>query len=66
MNNSMYGMCSECGTPLEPVWFTEEEYKTINGCMYKTGRKRRAVDYLICSCCLRKVCVDDSFDGNWY
>ena len=66
MNNSMYGMCSECGTPLKPVWFTEEEYKTINGCMYKTGRKRRAVDYLICSCYLRKVCVDDSFDGNWY
>ena len=31
MNNSIYGMCSECGTPLEPVWFIEEEYKTIRG-----------------------------------
>lgn len=66
MNNSMYGECSECGTPLEPVWFIEEEYKTINGCMFKTDRKRRAVDYLICPCCLQKACVDNSFDGNWY
>lgn len=66
MSNNIYGGCSECGTPLEPVWFTEEEYKTVNGCIFKTGRKRRAVDYLVCPNCFHKEIVDNSFDGNWY
>lgn len=65
MNNSIYGECCECGTSLEPIWFIEEEHKVEYGCMYKTGRKRRAVDYLICPYCLHKECVDDSFDGDW-
>lgn len=61
----MYGNCSKCSAPLEPVWFTEEEYKVENGIMYKTGRKRRAVDYLECPYCLHIETVDDSFDGPW-
>lgn len=65
MNNSIYGECCECGTSLEPIWFIEEEHKVEYGCMYKTGRKRRAVAYLICPYCLHKECVDDSFDGDW-
>lgn len=63
---SKYGECSNCGAELEAVWFTEEEYKTIQGTMCKTGRKRRAVDYLICPICMQKECVDDSFDGPWH
>lgn len=65
-----YGYCSECHYPLSPVWFIEEEIKitkfggiTSN---YKTGRKRKAVDYLLCKCCGHKECVDDTFDGDWY
>lgn len=63
---NVYGLCPECDIELEPVWFIEEEYKTECGIMYKTGRKRRAVDYLICPCCLQKQCVDDSYDGVWH
>ena len=49
---NVFGDCPECGYPLEAVWFTEEEYKiTSFGSMYRTGRKRRAVDYLICDFC---------------
>ncbi len=66
MAESVYGDCPECGYPLTPVWFTEEEYKTTPfGSQYKTGRKRRAVDYLFCDVCWKKHCVDDSFDGAW-
>ena len=61
----MFGNCAECGHPLTAVWFTEEEYETVSGIMTKTGRKRRAVDYLVCESCRCKYCVDDSFDGEW-
>ena len=61
----MYGNCSKCGASLEPVWFTEEEYKVENGHMYKTGRKRSAVSHLECPYCLNIEAVDDSFDGPW-
>lgn len=60
-----YGCCCECGYPLVPVWFTEEEYVTKDGMMWKTGRTRRAVDYLLCENCLHKECVDESFDKPW-
>ena len=61
-----YGICPECGHSLRPVWFIEEEYKTTSfGAMYRTGRTRWAVDYLICDVCFKKQCVDDSFDGLW-
>lgn len=65
LNNNVYGMCEECQTSLQPVWFTEHEYKTHDGYQYRTGRVRRAVDYLICPCCLKRYCVDDSYDGPW-
>ena len=65
-DESKYGVCPDCGTDLIAVWFTEEETeKARDGFTYKTGRKRRAVDYLLCSCCLTRYCVDDSFDGPW-
>ena len=62
-----YGVCENCNEPLEPVWFTEEETVVDNysHMIYHTGRTRRAVDYLVCPCCLKKFCVDDSFDGPW-
>lgn len=61
-----FGLCPECGYPLEAVWFIEEEYEiTQFTYMYRTGRKRRAVDYLFCEVCKKKQCVDDTFDGPW-
>lgn len=66
MKKSDFGICEDCGVELEAVWFTEYEYRTINGSMYRTGRYRNAVDYLICPMCLNKQCVDDSFDGLWF
>ncbi len=66
LESNKFGYCPDCGYPLKPVWFIDEEYKTnFFGCIYRTGRKRRAVDYLICGACLKKQCVDDSFDGLW-
>ena len=62
---SKYGQCPECGADMEAVWFIDEEYKTMQGMMYKTGRKRQAVDYLVCPICYTRECVDDSFDGPW-
>lgn len=60
-----YGVCEECQTPLEPVWFTEDQYVIIGGYRCKTGRQRTACSHLICPCCLKKYVVDDSFDGPW-
>lgn len=61
-----FGICPECGYSLEAVWFVDEEYKTTQfGAMYRTGRKRWAVDYLVCEVCGKKQCVDDTFDGPW-
>lgn len=66
MGNDDFGLCPYCGSPLEAVWFTEDEYKiSSSGAPYKTGRTRRAVDYLFCEPCGKKQCVDDSFDGEW-
>ena len=58
-----YGYCPICGEPLQPSWFIEEE---INQSGWKTGRKRRALNYLYCDNCDHKETVDDSFDGPWY
>lgn len=60
-----FGLC-ECGGSLIPIWFTEDETKVIDGMMFKTGRKRRAVSHLTCEYCLRNYPVDDSFDGPWH
>ena len=62
----MFGQCSDCNCELEAVWFEEEEIKMEYGLLIKTGRKRNAVDYLVCPCCLNRYCVDDSFDGEWH
>lgn len=64
--NEDFGKCSKCGGKLQPVYFEEKERKVIGGIMTYTGRKRIAVDYLICQDCLRKECVDDSFDEMWH
>lgn len=71
MNDSnIYGKCPQCEHNLFPVWFIEEEIKEVKWgnitTNIKTGRKRRAADYLLCNNCGRKVVVDDSFDGEWY
>ena len=64
---AFYGVCAQCYGDLEPVWFTEEEYKvTLDGYKYRTGRVRRAVSHLVCENCLKNYCVDDSFDGPWH
>ena len=67
---SKFGTCKECGSDLVPVFFTEEEevLEGPPGARYfcKTGRVRRAVDYLLCELCGHKECVDDTFDGPWH
>lgn len=55
----------DCGGYLQPVWFREDEYRNSAGEMFKTGRTRKACSHLQCETCLRKECVDDSFDGEW-
>lgn len=68
MAGNRYGNCSRCGHALRPVFFTQEEelYNKSLGMYMKTGRKRQAVDVLVCPECLAEECVDDSFDGEWY
>ena len=67
---SKYGTCARCGGDLSPVFFTEEEeiLEGSPGARYlsKTGRIRRAVDYLVCDYCGHKEAVDDTFDGPWH
>ncbi len=64
-NQGPYGNCCYCEAPLEPIWFTEKEYKTINGHLYATGRTRRACSHLFCTECGKNNAVDDSYDGPW-
>lgn len=59
---SSFGSCENCSAEIEPVYFIQKQY--ING--YITGKVRQAVDYLACPVCMKKTCVDDSFDGPWY
>ena len=65
-NELFYGECEACGGELKPVWFTDEEYEVVACIQCRTGRKRRACSHLVCNCCLRNYCVDDSFDGPWH
>lgn len=58
-------VCTKCGCKMKPVYFIEEEYTCQNGCLFKTGRKRKAVSHLVCENCLTNECVDDSFDEPW-
>ena len=61
-------MTCTCGnsTRFEKVWFEETEYKTVNGFRSRTGRYRKAVSHLVCQDCGKNICVDESFDGDWY
>lgn len=61
------GFCERCGTELEPVYFREEEsYIDEYGHLMRTGRTRRAVDYLVCPNCLKRYIVDGDFgNGEW-
>lgn len=61
MRRTDYGSCPQCGEPLCPVWFEEEEF--VEGKF--TGRVRWAVSCLLCKECLLHVNVDDSFDLQW-
>lgn len=58
----LYGTCPECGYPLSPVFFTEEE-RDRHGIL--TGRKRKACSHLLCERCGFVEIVDDTFDGEW-
>lgn len=62
---SKYGTCECCGSSLEPVWFIDEETEIVLGCITKTGRKRLAVDVLVCPTCLKEYTDDGSFDKPW-
>ena len=61
-----YGTCRTCKSQLRPIWFIDEETKTVNKSLIRTGRKRNAVSHLECDCCGNRECIDDSFDGNWH
>lgn len=63
MINKDYGVCERCGTKLQvSEWFTEYEYDEKG---MPTGRTKKAVSSLICPCCLKNYCVDDTFDEPW-
>lgn len=65
MKTEFFGYCDRCYGDIRPVWFTEEEIQVVDGHQYHTGRTRRAVSHLECICCMKKFCVDDTFDGPW-
>lgn len=56
-----YGECPRCGGVLKPEWYKEQEYREGR----YTGRTKKAVAVLVCSNCLKRVNVDDSFDYPW-
>ena len=58
-------MCSNCKTTTEADWFIEEEYKYIEGCICKTGRVRKNINYFFCPLCFKKFPVDDTFAYPW-
>lgn len=62
-DNTKYGLCDRCNEPLIPRWFEDKEF--YPGTATPTGRTRTAVAYLYCPSCLKRYCVDDSFDGVW-
>ena len=63
-----FGSCSDCGSSLVPIYFEQEEERFDHhfGLYIKTGRKRTAVDVLVCPSCLKEECVDDSLDVEWH
>lgn len=69
VTKEIYSDCKSCGVPLEPVWFREKEITPQTGSRFyyptETGRTKKSCSHLECPNCLRKECVDDSFDGPW-
>lgn len=61
--SSIYGVCSRCNYSLSPVYFREEERNKQN---VLTGRVRKACSHLVCECCGKQECVDDTFDGPFF
>lgn len=57
-----YGICYRCGSPLQPVFFTEAE-RDSHGIL--TGRVRKACSHLLCERCGCTEVVDNTFDGPW-
>lgn len=64
-NSKGYPICVECGTDMQPEWFEEQEYKTVQGCLCPTGRKRMNISHFTCPNCLKKEACDDSFAKPW-
>ena len=60
---SVYGVCARCDFPFSPVHFLDEERDKHH---LLTGRVRKAVSHLVCECCGKNECVDDTFDGPWF
>lgn len=58
-----YGKCDRCNCDLmaEMFWDKERDNRGI-----LTGRIRHSVGVLYCPQCLKRYCVDDSFDGPWF
>ena len=66
MRAKRYGLCHECGTNLEPVFFVEEEVVERGNALLKTGRWRNRIAYLECPHCLtRKEPGADISEENW-
>lgn len=63
MRDTNYGNCERCKTPLKAETFWDKEYDKKGR---PTGRIRRAVGVLYCPNCMKKYCVDDTFDGPWH
>ena len=62
MKLKKYGNCPRCGSDLMPIWCNTEEFTIEDGRLTYTGRIKRVCSHLECPSCLKKVCVDDSFD----
>lgn len=59
--------CSNCGSKMEPVWYTDKETKiTLDGTIYETGKHRNACSHLLCENCGSIEIVDDSFDTQYH
>ena len=63
---SKYGECLRCGSELIPIWCSKEEFEVNDGRLTYTGKTRRVCSHLECPSCLKKHCVDDTFDDEWY
>lgn len=61
--NELEMTCDSCGGRIIPIRFIEHERDTYS---ILTGRVKNAVSHLECNFCMKKIIIDDSFDGDWY